>query len=91
MPLTFKLFFFKLSFEHFDFNDEEFFNDLKRVNHYYDNFVVLEYKENKQKILKEFESLDNTIKYIDEHNIQFGNLISYNLDIQHSNKKERNL
>ena len=47
MPLT-----FKLSFEHFDFNDEEFLNDLKRVNHYYDNFVVLEYKENKQKILK---------------------------------------
>ena len=35
MPLT-----FKLSFEHFDFNDEEFLNDLKRVNHYYDNFVV---------------------------------------------------
>ena len=76
MPLT-----FKLSFEHFDFNDEEFLNDLKRVNNYYDNVVVLEYKENKQKILKEFESLDDTIKYIDEHNIQFGNLISYNLDI----------
>ena len=63
MPLT-----FKLSFEHFDFNDEEFLNDLKRVSHYYDNFVVLEYKENKQKILKEFESLDNTIQYIDEQN-----------------------
>ena len=56
MPLT-----FKLSFEHFDFNDEEFLNDLKRVNHFYDNFVVLEYKENKQKVLKEFESLDNAI------------------------------
>ena len=76
MPLT-----FKLSFEHFDFNDEEFLNDLKRVSHYYDNFVVLEYKENKQKILKEFESLDDTIKYIDGHNIQFGNLILYNLDV----------
>ena len=35
MPLTFKLY-----FEHFDFNDEEFLNDLKRVNHYYDNVVV---------------------------------------------------
>ena len=46
MPLT-----FKLSFEHFDFNDEEFLNDLKRVNHYYDNFVILEYKENKQKTI----------------------------------------
>ena len=57
MPLTFKLY-----FEHLDFNDEEFLNDLKRVNHYYDNVVVLEYKENKQKILKEFESLDDTIK-----------------------------
>ncbi len=59
MPLT-----FKLSFEHFDFNDEEFLNDLKRVNNYYDNVVVLEYKENKQKILKEFESLDNTLMNI---------------------------
>ena len=88
MPLT-----FKLSFEHFDFNDEEFLNDLKRVSHYYDNFVVLEYKENKQKILKEFESLDNTIKYIDEHTIQFGNLILYNLDIPALKQKfkERNL
>ena len=46
MPLT-----FKLSFEHFNFNYEEFLNDLKRVSHYYDHFVVLEYKENKQKIL----------------------------------------
>ena len=88
MPLT-----FKLSFEHFDFNDEEFLNDLKRVNHYYDYFVVLEYKENKQKILKEFESLDNAIKYIDEHTIQFGNLILYNLDIPALKQKfkERNL
>ena len=92
MPLT-----FKLSFEHFDFNDEEFLNDLKRVNNYYDNVVVLEYKENKQKMLKEFESLDDTIKYIDEHNIQFGNLIIililYNLDIPTliQKFKERNL
>ena len=81
MPLT-----FKLSFEHFDFNDEEFLNDLKRVNQFYDNFVVLEYKENKQKILKEYESLDDVIKYIDEHNIQFGNLIYIILIFQHSNK-----
>ena len=88
MPLT-----FKLSFEHFDFNDEEFLNDLKRVSHYYDNFVVLEYKENKQKILQEYESLDDAIKYIDEHNIQFGNLILYNLDIPALKQKfkERNL
>ena len=85
MPLT-----FKLSFEHFDFNDEEFLNDLQRVYHFYNNFVVLEYKENKQKI---FDSIDDTIKYIDEHNIQFGNLILYNLDIPTLKQKfkERNL
>ena len=88
MPLT-----FKLSFELFDFNDEEFLNDLKRVSLYYDNFVILEYKENKQKISKEFDSIDDTIKYIDEHSIQFGILILYNLDIPTLKQKfkERNL
>ena len=88
MPLT-----FKLSFDLFDFNDEEFLNDLKRVSLYYDNFVILEYKENKQKISKEFGSLDDAIKNIDEHNIQFGNLILYNLDIPALKQKfkERNL
>ena len=88
MPLT-----FKLSFELFDFNDEEFLNDMKRVSLYYDNFVILEYKENKQKISKEFGSLDDAIKNIDEHNIQFGNLILYNLDIPTLKQKfkERNL
>ena len=76
-----------------DQHDEEFLNDLKRVNHFYDNFVVLEYKENKQKVLKEFEILDDAIKYIDEHNIQFGNLILYTLDIPTLKQKfkERNL
>ena len=55
MPLT-----FKLSFEHFDFNDEEFLNDLK---HHFNNYVVvLEHKENKQKISKQFDTLDGTIK-----------------------------
>jgi len=88
MPLN-----FKLSFELFDFNDEEFLNDLKRVSLYYDNFVILEYKENKQKISKEFGSLDDAIKNIDEHNIQFGNLILYNLDVPALKQKfkERNL
>ena len=42
MPLT-----FKLPFEHFDFNDEEFLNDHKQVYHFYNNVVVLEHKENK--------------------------------------------
>ena len=27
-----------------------FLNNLKRINHYYDNFIALEYKENKQEI-----------------------------------------
>ena len=40
---------FKLSFELFDFNDEEFLNDLKQEYHFYNNVVVLEHKENKQK------------------------------------------
>ena len=61
-------------------------NNLKRINHYYDNFTALEYKENKQEIWKELESLDDTIKYIDGHNIQFGNLILWNWIFQHSNK-----
>jgi hypothetical protein len=52
MPLT-----FKLSFELFDFNDEDFLNDLKHVSLSYDNFVVLEYKENKQKYQKNSDHL----------------------------------
>ena len=76
MPLT-----FKLSFEHFDFNDEEFLNDLKQVYHFYNNVVVLEHKENKHKISIQFDTLDDAIKNIDDNNIQFGNLILYNFDI----------
>ena len=76
MPLT-----FKLSFEHFDFNDEEFLNDLKHVYLFYNNIVVLEHKENKQKLSKQFDTLDDAIKNIDDNNIQFGNLIFYNFDI----------
>ena len=52
MPLT-----FKLSFELFDFNDEEFLNDLKRVSLYYDNFVILEYKEINKKYQKNLDHL----------------------------------
>ncbi len=60
---------------------------------FYDNFVILGYKENKQKISKEFGTLDDAIKYIDEHSIQFGNLILYNLDVPTLKQKfkERNL
>ena len=88
MPLT-----YKLSFEHFDFNDEEFLNDLKQVYHFYNNVVVLEHKENKQKVSKQFDTLDDAIKNIDDNNIQFGNLILYNFDIPTLKQKfqERNL
>jgi hypothetical protein len=48
---------FKLSFDLFDFNDEEFSNDLKCVSHYYDNFVVLEYKKNIKKYKKNLNHL----------------------------------
>ena len=86
---------FKLSFEHFDYNDEEFLNDLKQVYHFYNNVVVLdlEHKENKQKISKQFDTLDDAIKNIDDNNIQVGNLISYNFDIPTLKQKfkERNL
>ena len=51
MPLS-----FKLSFEHFDFNDEEILNDLQQVYHFYNNVVVLEHKENKQKVSKQFDT-----------------------------------
>jgi hypothetical protein len=85
MPLT-----FKLSSELFYFNDEEFLTDLERVSLYYDKFVVLEYKEKKQKISKEFESLHDAIKGID---IQFGNIKLYKLDVPALKQifKERNL
>ena len=76
MPFT-----FKLSFEHFDFNDEEFLNDLKQVYQFYNDVLVLEHKENKQKASKQFDTLDYAIKNIDDNNIQFGNLILYNFDI----------
>ena len=76
MPLT-----FKLSFEYFDFNDDDFLNDLKQVYHFYHNVVVLEHKVNKQKVSKQFDTLEDAIKNIDDNNIQFGNLILYNFDI----------
>jgi hypothetical protein len=50
---------FKLSHEHFDFNDGEVLNDLKRVSLYYDNFVGLEYKENMQKKKYQGEFINN--------------------------------
>ena len=79
--------------EHFDFNDEEFLNDLKQVFHFYNNGVVLEHKENKQKVSKQFDTLDDAIKNINDNNIRFGNLILYNFDIPALKQKfkERNL
>ena len=48
---------------------------------FYNNVVVLEHKENKQKVSKQFDTFDDAIKNIDDNNIQFGNLILYNFDI----------
>ena len=61
--------------------------------HFYNNVVVLEHKENKQKISKQFDTLDDAIKNTNDNNIQFGNLILYNFDIPTLKQKfkERNL
>ena len=72
---------------------KNFLNDLKQVYHFYNNVVVLEHKENKQKVSKQFDTLDDAIKNIDDNNIQLGNLILYNFDIPTLKQKfkERNL
>ena len=72
--------------------DEEFLNDLKQVYHFYNNVVVLEHKENKEKVSKQFDTLDDAIKNIDD-NIQFGKFYIYNFDIPTLKQKfkERNL
>ena len=38
-------------------------------------------KKINKKISKQFDTLDDAIKNIDDNNIQFGNLILYNFDI----------
>ena len=51
MPLS-----FKISFEKIDFKDEEFITDIAKVEEFYNAGIVLEYKQNKEKLTKTFTS-----------------------------------
>ena len=84
---------FKLSFDLSDFEDDEFLHDLNKVYKFYDNVIELEYKLSKEKVIKQFATLEEVFETIKENNIQFGNLIFYNFDIPAIKKKlkERNL
>jgi hypothetical protein len=55
--------------------------------------IELEYKLFKEKVIKQFATLEEVFETIKENNIQFGNLIFYNFDIPAIKKKlkERNL
>jgi hypothetical protein len=84
---------FKLSFDLSDFEDEDFLNDLKHINNFYNKGIELEYKAHKEKIFEVHKTLEEIIETITQNNIQFGNLIFYNFDIPAIKKKlkERNL
>ena len=55
--------------------------------------IVLEYKTNNEKVVKQFELLNEVFDTIKEYNIQYGNLKLYNFDIKviQNKLKERNL
>ncbi len=72
---------FKVSFDLSDFEDNEFLNDLQKNYKFYDNVIELEYKLNKEKVIKQFATLDEVFDIIKENNIQFGNSIFYNFSI----------
>ncbi len=93
MPLS-----FKISFEKIDFKDEEFITDIAKVEEFYNAGIVLEYKQNKEKLTKKFPSISELMQFItmDEisnDTIKYGNLIFYNIDIPELKQKfkERNL
>ena len=91
MPLS-----FKISFEKIDFKDEEFVTDIAKVEEFYNAGIVLEYKQNKEKLTKKFSSYSELMQFIemDENDsIKYGNLIFYNIDIPELKQKfkERNL
>ena len=91
MPLS-----FKISFEKIDFKDEEFITDIAKVEEFYNAGIVLEYKQNKEKLTKSFTSNSELMQFIemDENDfIKYGNLIYYNFDIPALKQKfkERNL
>ena len=91
MPLS-----FKISFEKIDFKDEEFVADIAKVEEFYNAGIVLEYKQNKEKLTKSFTSNSELVQFMemDENEfIKYGNLIYYNIDIPllKQKYKERNL
>ena len=91
MPLT-----FKISFEKIDFKDKEFIADIAKVEDFYNAGIVLEYKQNKEKLTKSFISNSELVQFMemDENDfIKYGNLIYYNIDIPVLKRKfkERNL
>ncbi len=72
---------FRLSFDLSDFEDNEFLHDLQKNYKFYDNVIELEYKLFKEKVIKQFATLEHVLEIIKENNIQFGNLIFYNFNI----------
>ena len=91
MPLS-----FKFSFEKNDFKDKEFVTDIAKVEEFYNAGIVLEYKQNKEKLTKKFLSYSELMQFIEmdkNDSIKYGNLIFYNIDIPELKQKfkERNL
>ena len=91
MPLS-----FKITFEKIDFKDEEFISDIAKVEEFYNAGIVLEYKQNKEKITKKFSSYSEIMQFMEMNEndfIKYGNLIYYNFDIPALKQKfkERNL
>ena len=60
MPLS-----FKISFEKIDFKDEEFIIDIAKVEEFYNAGIVLEYKQNKEKLTKKFSSYSEIMQFIE--------------------------
>ncbi len=46
-----------------------------KVYKFYDNVIELEYKFFKEKVIKQFATLEEVFETIKDKNIQFGNLI----------------
>ncbi len=84
---------FKVSFDLSDFEDDDFLQELRNVDKFYNNVIVLIYKLNKEKKNQQYATLEEIYKTIKDNNIQFGILILYNFDIPAIKQKlkERNL
>ena len=87
---------FKISFEKIDFKDEEFITNIAKVEEFYNTDIILEYKQNKEKLTKSLTSNSELVQFMemDENDfIKYGNLIYFNIDIPVLKQKfkERNL